>query len=93
MLKRILQELASNHSYSQVDLSQHLGISPELLAQMMEDLGRKGYLTPQVGIGDRECGGCNKCQACPGCSIGTKSMPRSWVLTAKGRAAGKRYRQ
>jgi Mn-dependent DtxR family transcriptional regulator len=46
VLKRVLQEMFTGNVHSRADLARRLGVSEGLLTQMMEDLGRKGYLKP-----------------------------------------------
>jgi len=79
--------------YNLADLARQLGISEDLLGRMLEDLARKGYLTP-LGASDGEnrqsCGGCNAHKSCAACSIGRQPSFTGWTLTAKGRAAAQR---
>jgi hypothetical protein len=94
MLKKILQEMSTGNVYSRADLARRLGVSEGLLAQMMEDLARKGYLAPLTAALD--CGGCSRCngrKVCNGCGSSEATMPKGWALTAKGIETAKRYPQ
>ena len=95
-MKQIIQEIANGYGHSQSSLARRLDISEGLLAQMMEDLARKGYLAPIVNetmgtMGTMEkIGACQRCElhaACAGCAIDKHPLLAGWVLTAKGRRA------
>jgi hypothetical protein len=82
MLTRLLRRVAQGGVHSTVALARELDVSNELLAQMTNDLLRRGYLEPVSG-------GCRgRCAACPvagGCSIGGSGA--IWALTDKGMRA------
>lgn len=82
MLTELLRRVAQGGVHSTTVLARELGVSEGLLAQMMDDLVRMGYLKPV----DASCGG--KCNACPlagGCSIGGPGGV--WALTERGMRA------
>lgn len=96
MLKEILQKISTGDVHSRADLARQLDISEGLLAQMMNELARRGYLaslandtTGTMETTDKTgaCQGCKLSAACSGCSIKEKPLLAGWVLTAKGRAA------
>jgi hypothetical protein len=90
MLKQILQEIANGYGHSQSTLARRLDISEGLLAQMMNELARKGYLAPLANETREKIGACQGCKlhaACAGCAINKPPMLAGWVLTAKGRRA------
>ena len=89
MLRKALLELAAGDVYSRADLAKRLGISVGLLAQMMEDLVRKGYLKP-ISTASGGSGGCGSCPLSRTCAQGESAEPRGWVLTEKGLAAARR---
>jgi DNA-binding Lrp family transcriptional regulator len=79
MLDQLLRNLAQGGAHSYADLTRALGVSEELLQQMIEDLVRMGYLRP-VGA---DCQA--KCEDCPVagvCAIGGRG--HVWGLTEKG---------
>lgn len=79
MLTRLLQRMAQGGLSSTVALARELDVSEELLAQMLADLMRLGYLAP---LGDGCGGGCNACSSAGGCSMGEPGSV--WLLTEKG---------
>ncbi len=96
MLKQILQEIANGYGHSQSSLARRLDISEGLLAQMMTDLARKGYLAPlateplETMEKMEKAGACQGCKlraACAGCAINKHPLLAGWALTAKGRRA------
>jgi len=87
MLEKLLQIVAEGGICSYQDLAGRLSIPQPLLATMMEELARLGYLQAVGGA----CGG--HCTNCPvgGCSV--VGPGRLWTLTAKGvQAAARRTR-
>ncbi|MGA9351239.1 MAG: FeoC-like transcriptional regulator [Anaerolineae bacterium] len=80
MLEELLRRIAEGGTYNLSELARELGVSEELLRQMIEDLVQRGYLRPVAG----DCQG--RCAACPlaeTCAIGGPT--RVWALTEKGR--------
>ncbi len=70
MLERLLEMLRSGGTYRVEDLAQALNVTPELIAMMLEDLGRMGVLKRVQA----SCGGA--CATCPlggACAVGDKS--------------------
>jgi DNA-binding Lrp family transcriptional regulator len=58
MLDQLLQKLARGGTHSYVDLTRALGVSEELLQQMIEDLARMGYLKAVGGNCHASCEDC-----------------------------------
>lgn len=89
MLKRTLQAISAANAHSRADLAQRLEVSEGLLALMMEDLARKGYLeaVPVAPGGSSGCHG--SCQSCKACACGESTEQHVWVLTEKGLNAAK----
>lgn len=84
MIEQLLQFVAEGGVHSYGDLMRHLSVSQPLLAMMLEDLARLGYLRA-VGAG---CGG-----HCTGCAVGGCSISgpgQLWTLTDKGSDAAAR---
>jgi hypothetical protein len=82
MLEELLKSLAKGGVQSYSDLEKALGVSEELLSQMIEDLVRMGYLEPVMD----HC--TERCEDCPlegVCALGGRG--RSWTLTEKGKRA------
>jgi DNA-binding MarR family transcriptional regulator len=83
MLMDLLTRIGQGGLHNPTDLAAHLGTSPELLEQMLDDLARMGYLEP-VGAGC-EPGTCSSCAGC--CSPATGFNSRTLALTDRGRRA------
>lgn len=75
----VLRTVAQGGVHSQRELARQLGVSEEMLGQMLEDLARMGYLKPVAGGCD---GRCVTCPLAKTCAIGTPM--RVWTLTVKG---------
>jgi hypothetical protein len=81
MLEDVLRLIARGEVAHLGELADQLGVSQELGGQMVEDLGRLGYLRlDMVGCS----GACQGCSQATGCSVSTK--PRLWTVTPKGQA-------
>lgn len=93
MLKRVLQEMFTGNVHSRADLARRLGVSEGLLAQMMEDLGRKGYLKPISSALECNSGCCGSFRSCTACACGESIVRQGWALTEKGLKAAKPDRQ
>jgi len=83
-LLRLLQLIAgAEGAATQAALAHKMGISETLVAPMIDNLVRLGYLSEvKPGCGQGHCSGCSlsgSCQAQP--------KARLWALTAKGRSA------
>lgn len=80
MLMRLLSLVAEGGVHSYATLADQLGVSTGLLAQMLQDLARMGYITPLGGACDT-----SQCRHCPlGGSCATDTQGNVWVLTEKG---------
>jgi predicted ArsR family transcriptional regulator len=85
VLQRILGLVSKGGVHSQSKLAKELGVSEQLVGQMIEELAQSGYLLP-VADG---CGG--QCADCPmgmQCTVGGPT--RVWALTQKGRKAARK---
>lgn len=89
MLKNVLKALGEGKAQSFASLSRQLNISEGMLMQMIEDLTRKGYLSPISENSMAVCGGaCGSCGlSCSSCSTAQHSNLNGWVLTEKGFSA------
>ncbi len=74
MLHDLLHLIGSGRAHSPQELAQALGVSPALVAQMIEQLIHQGYLSV-TQLCSSGCNGCALTQAC-----------RLWSLTEKGAA-------
>lgn len=82
MLERLLKTIGQGGVHSKSELARSMGVGEDLLAQMVEDLVRMGYLEPVGG----ECtGGCTDCPMGDLCGVGGHG--KAWTLTEKGRRA------
>ena len=85
MLQRLLELVAEGGLRSYADLARGLGVSEELVGQMIEDLARRGYLRPVTGDCQIQCTGCPLAETC---AIGGPT--RVWALMERGeKVAGK----
>jgi hypothetical protein len=85
MLERVLLALAAGGAFRMDGLARQLGITPALLAAMLEKLEQMGYLAPlPAGCS----GGCSSCASGGSCAIIGDS--KVWALSEKGRRAAER---
>jgi DNA-binding transcriptional MocR family regulator len=85
MLQRLMHLLAHDRLCTAGDLAQALGVPAGLVAQMMEQLTRQGYLE-EVGGSGCEDAACSDCASGEGCLI-VSGTSRTWMVTDKGRRA------
>jgi hypothetical protein len=87
VLEELLKAIGEGGAHSQSELARSLGVGEDLLAQMVEDLTRMGYLEPVGG----ECtSGCAGCPIAGLCAVGGQG--KVWTLTEKGRRAAFKVR-
>ena len=81
MLTKLLRRIAqAGGAVATGELARALGVSDGLVEQMIEQLGRLGYLDPVSPV----CaGGCGHCPQRSACAI--PSQARLWSLTERGR--------
>ena len=93
MLKQILRAMTTHRTFNRTELARYLDVSESMLAQLIQDLVRKGYLKPLDPVGEDGChsSGCRSCKAfrkASACNWSDEdAVPKRWVLTEKGRAA------
>lgn len=78
MLEQILAIINQNGTISPAALAARLGVSPQMVELMLEDLERRGYLRSISQ--DAACAG-ETCSGCPVADAGCGSKPRIWQLT------------
>jgi len=82
-LAEMLRLLADGGIHSTADLARRLEVGEGLLAAMVDDLSRRGYLAAV----DQSCGGaCNGCGVRSACAT-PGATPRLLALTERGRRA------
>lgn len=84
MLEQLLRELAAGSPLHLDELAARLGVTPQLLTAMLEDLERMGYVKAIRASCDSACTGCayhGLCQLVGG--------GRIWTLTKAGERAAK----
>jgi hypothetical protein len=87
VLDLLLKAIGEGGAHSQSELARSMGVGEDLLAQMVEDLVRMGYLEPVGG----ECtSGCKDCPMGDLCAVGGQG--KVWTLTEKGRRAALKVR-
>lgn len=79
-MNRLLELVAEGNVHSHTDLARKVGVSEELLGEMIEDLVRMGYLRPVSGDCQGRCAGCPLPKIC---AIGGPA--RVWALTERAR--------
>lgn len=93
MLKQMLMALDSGRVQSHAQLARRLDISEGMVAHLIEDLVRRGYLTPaettETHGGCPFAGGgaghaCTSSRSCAHCTPGAPALGKRWVLTEKG---------
>ncbi len=83
---RLLQLVAEGGVHSCATLADQLHVSTGLLAQMLQNLARMGYIAPVGGACDT-----SQCHHCPlGGSCATDAQGNVWLLTDKGAQAAVR---
>jgi Mn-dependent DtxR family transcriptional regulator len=82
VLDSLLKAIGEGGAHSQSELARSLGVSEDLLAQMVEDLVRMGYLEAVGGACTSACSGCPMGDLC---AIGGQGTV--WTLTEKGQRA------
>jgi predicted ArsR family transcriptional regulator len=83
MLQQILRVISQGGVDRQDQLAMRLGVSDELLAEMLAQLAKQGYLTEaELCATGTACESCGLSQAC-----GAPRALRIWSLTEKGRRA------
>ncbi len=88
MLMQLLSLVTEDGTHSYDTLSDQLRVSTGLLAQMLQDLARMGYIALVNGACDT-----SQCHHCPlGSSCATNTQSNMWVLTEKGIQAAE-YKQ
>jgi DNA-binding MarR family transcriptional regulator len=86
---RLLQLVSYGGIRSTAELGRRLGVSPELVKMMTEDLRRRGYLDAVSG-GECETTGCTSCDIASSCKMpGAEERLPLMVLTEKGKAAAR----
>jgi hypothetical protein len=85
VLEQLLRTVSEGGVHSYTELARSLGVSEELLEQMVEDLVRLGYLEPVGGACSSTCAECSMGDLC---AVGGQGQV--WTITTKGtRAAAK----
>ena len=80
MLKQLLLTIGDASIVRPDDIARSLGVSPRLLAPMLDDLVGRGYLQPIV----KPCSA--PCESCPIAAACSPAQSRLWTVTARGRA-------
>jgi predicted DNA-binding transcriptional regulator YafY len=87
MFEKLIQLLNSGKTYSQHELSEELGISPETLQSYIEYLHRKGLLSqiPLEANNSGCSGGCSHCAGYKACAAKKPSamVPVLWEIKDK----------
>lgn len=83
MLKQLLAEIASGRNHRLSELAARLETSEGMIAQMMIDLERKGYIACETNLP----GACPACHGgCAACALHDPAAAgQTWALTDKGR--------
>mgnify|MGYP005833833967 CR=1 FL=1 len=87
MLQTLLRMLQEGRVYHYGELAQALGVSQEMLEEMLRELARLGYLRDVSGgaAGVHCDAGCGQCPMRGTCAVWVSG--HIWALTDKGRQA------
>jgi len=87
MLQTLLRMLQQGRVYHYEELAQALGVSQEMLEELLRALVRLGYLRQVSGdvTGSHCSAGCKQCPVRGTCAVG--ASVHIWTLTDKGRTA------
>jgi predicted ArsR family transcriptional regulator len=80
VLESLLRLAADSGTESIGALARQLGVNPELVGRMLEELEERGYLQAVVRGCSISCERCSLRTACP-----DRKQPRVWMLTRKGK--------
>ncbi|MCX6030301.1 MAG: FeoC-like transcriptional regulator [Chloroflexi bacterium] len=86
LLNELLRLLAEGGVHSTAEIARRLGVGPELVAAMADDLARRGYLAPLDTGCATGCDGCGLASTCAAPGSPAAVIPML-ALTAKGRRA------
>lgn len=78
MLEELLKRIATGGIHSYAQLAREMDISPDLLQQMLEDLGRMGYLRRVENACEEACSHCENRATCA-----IHGPSEIWTLTEK----------
>jgi len=88
MLTQLLSMLADGKAYNSVQLARALDVTQGMIAQMLEDLERRGYVQHlRLGCEEGKCKGCAYSKSCS-----PTTALSGWALTEKGRQMATRNR-
>jgi len=88
MLTQLLRMLADGKAYNSVQLARALDVTQGMIAQMLEDLERRGYVQHlRLGCEEGKCKGCAYSKSCS-----PTTALSGWALTEKGRQMATRNR-
>lgn len=88
MLTKLLSMLADGKAYNSVQLARALDVTQGMIAQMLEDLERRGYVQHlRLGCEEGKCKGCAYSKSCS-----PTTALSGWALTEKGRQMATRNR-
>jgi predicted ArsR family transcriptional regulator len=82
VLNKLLRLIQDRNTVETIELAREMGVSPELLQEMLERLAQQGYLESVVQDCSRPCRLCPLRNVCH-----FRDQPRIWALTQKGRQA------
>lgn len=80
MLEKLLELISAGSNLSLGELAHRLGVTQDLVEQMLADLVRAGYLRQVEDSSQEGCVGCSLSEAC------RPPVPKMWVRSQKGRA-------
>ena len=82
MMAQLLARVARGGSVHLGELANELGVTVNVVRDMLRDLALRGYLKPAGGDCTTKCGGCAFSTSCYGAA-----QQQTWTLTDKGRRA------
>jgi predicted ArsR family transcriptional regulator len=82
MLRELMRRIEQGGPWTTEALARELDTSPEMVAAMLEDLARRGYVKPV----ESGCGGaCAHCSMAAKCATGSPQRVWTWSQEAQSR--------
>ncbi|XHH09398.1 MAG: FeoC-like transcriptional regulator [Candidatus Bathyarchaeia archaeon] len=84
MIKEVLKQIHQNGVVNLSEISQNVGVSPQMVDQAIAILQSKGYLKA-VTCGSEALDFCPSCRGCHGSCKATKNSTPNFFVTEKGK--------
>jgi DeoR/GlpR family transcriptional regulator of sugar metabolism len=81
MFQELIKIIQAGHLHSTSELAIEMGVSEEIVRQLIEQLEKRDYLQAAGGNCLSQLPSCSQCHAIQQCHLSSKK----WVLTTKGK--------